>query len=66
MPRVTLLRQRLLALFLVALFAFFSPVAGRFESAPDLSGVPALYLYLFGVWALIIGAAAAIAACHRD
>lgn len=58
MPRATLLRQRLLVSFLAALFAFFSPLPGHFASAPDLLGIPALYLYLFGVWALAIALAA--------
>jgi hypothetical protein len=66
MPRATLLRQRLLALFLAALFAFFSPLAGQFESVPDLAGVPALYLYLFGVWALVIALATWIVSRGRD
>lgn len=66
MPRANLLRQRLLVLFLVAMLALFSPVPGRFESAPDWHGVPALYLYLFGVWALIIAGAAWAISRGRD
>jgi hypothetical protein len=66
MPRATLLRQRLLALFLAALFAFFSPLPGRFESLPDLHGIPALDLYLFGVWALVIAVAAWACSRGRD
>ncbi len=58
MPRATLLRQRLLALFLAALFAFFSPLPDPFASVPDLLGIDALYVYLFGAWALVIGLAA--------
>jgi len=56
----------LLALFLAALFAFFSPLPGRFESLPDLHGIPALDLYLFGVWALVIAAAAWTCSRGRD
>jgi hypothetical protein len=66
MPRANLLRQRLLALFLLALLAFYSPLLGRFESAAGLGGLPALYVYLYGVWALLIGAAAWIASRGRD
>ena len=66
MPRATLLRQRLLALFLLALLAFFSPLPVRFESVPDLRGIPALYLYLFGAWALVIAAAAWVCSRGRD
>ncbi len=66
MPRAPLLRQRLLALFLAALFAFFSPLITRFASAPDWAGIPALYVYLFGVWALVIATAAWICTRGRE
>jgi hypothetical protein len=66
MSRASLLRQRLLTLFLAALFGLFSPVAERFEAVPDRVGIPALYLYLFGTWALVIGAAAWVASRGRD
>ena len=66
MPRATLSRQRLLVVFLAALLALFSPVVGRFEGVPDLLGIPALYLYLFGTWALVIAVAAWIVSRGRD
>lgn len=66
MPRATLSRQRLLILFLVALLALFSPLVVRFEAVPDLLGIPALYLYLFGVWGLVIAVAAWIVSRGRD
>ena len=66
MPRANLLRQRLLALFLMALFALYSPVVERSASAPGLLGLPALYVYLFGVWAAVIAAAALIVSRGRD
>ena len=66
MPRANLLRQRLLVLFLLALFAFYSPLPWRFESGPDFGSLPALYVYLFGVWALVIAAAAWIVSRGRD
>lgn len=66
MSRATLLRQRLLVLFLAALFAFFTPLPGHFASAPDLRGIPALYLYLFGVWALVIALAAWLSSRGQD
>lgn len=66
MPRAVLLRQRLLVLFLLALFAFYSPLLGHFESALELGGLPALYVYLYGAWALVIGVAAWIASRGRD
>lgn len=57
MHRASLLRQRLLVLFLAALFALFSPLPGHLAAAPGVHGIPMLYLYLFGIWALIIGLA---------
>jgi hypothetical protein len=66
MPRATLLRQRLLVLFLAALFAFFSPLPGHFALAPDMGGIPALYLYLFGVWVLVIALAAWLCSRGQD
>jgi hypothetical protein len=46
--------------------ALFSPLVSRFEVVPDLLGVPALYLYLFGVWGLVIALAAWIVSRGRD
>jgi len=66
MPRATLSRQRLLILFLAALLALFSPVVVRFGTVPDQFGIPALYLYLFGVWSLVIAIAAWIISRGRD
>jgi len=66
MTRATLSRQRLLVVFLAALLALFSPVVRRFETVPGLFGVPALYLYLFGIWALVIAVAAWIVSRGRD
>lgn len=66
MPRATLFRQRLLVLFLAALLALFSPLVARLEAAPGLLGIPALYLYLFGVWAVVIAIAAWVVSRGRD
>lgn len=66
MPRATLLRQRLLTLFLLALLALFSPLVAQFEAVQAWLGIPALYLYLFGVWAAVIAAAAWIVSRGRD
>jgi quinol-cytochrome oxidoreductase complex cytochrome b subunit len=66
MLRANLLRQRLLVLFLFALFAFFSPMAARFEGVPNAFGIPSLYLYLFGSWALVIALAAWICSRGRE
>ncbi len=62
----TLRRQRLAALFLVGLLLWFSPLVLRFERAGALFGIPMLYWYLFGVWALLVGAAAFIVTRDHD
>lgn len=68
MPRATLLRQRLLTLFLFALLALFSPLVIQSDSTRSWLGIPGLYryLYLFGVWALVIALAARILSRGRD
>lgn len=58
MRRTTLTRQRLAALFFAALLLLFSPVVMLFDRPVAPFGTPLLYLYLFGVWALIIGLSA--------
>jgi len=60
MPNPTLLRQRLTALFLLGMLLWFSPLVLRFEQAGAVFGIPLLYLYLFGVWAVLVMAAAVI------
>jgi hypothetical protein len=66
MPNPTLRRQRLAALFLVGLLLWFSPLVLRFEHVNDLFGIPMLYLYLFGVWAVLVGVAALILYLSHD
>ena len=60
MPNPTLRRQRLAALFLLGLLLWFSPLVFRFEQAGTAFGIPLLYLYLFGVWAVLVGGVAAL------
>jgi hypothetical protein len=66
MPNAPLLRQRLAALFLAGLLLWFSPLLDRLEEAGTWLGVPVLYLYLYGVWALLIAAAAWLVIHRRD
>ncbi|SDX85830.1 hypothetical protein SAMN05421644_11631 [Allochromatium warmingii] len=66
MPRSNLFRQRLLVLFLLALLLLFSPLAMRPESAESWFGLPALFVYLYAVWAGVIVLAAWIAFHDRD
>lgn len=58
MPRSTLLRQRLLTLFLVALLLLFSPLVLQFEALGRWLGIPALLIYIFAVWSAVIVLAA--------
>lgn len=66
MPRATLLRQRLLLLFLAGMLLLFSPLVMQFETAGRWLGVPPLFVYLFLSWAALIGVAAWIASRTRD
>jgi hypothetical protein len=70
MPRASLTRQRLAALFLVALLLLFSPLLLQVQQAlagrEAWLGIPPLYLYLFGVWGLVILLAALVLALGRD
>lgn len=62
----TLLRQRLAALFLAGVLLWFSPLVLRVEQAGTWLGIPLLYLYLFAVWALLIGLAAFVLSRSGD
>jgi len=53
-----LLGPRLLVLALAGLALFGYPLLDQFRTPERLFGVPTLYLYLFGVWALFVGALA--------
>jgi len=46
-----------MAVFLIGLMLFYSPLISLFEGTRTLAGVPLLHFYLFGAWALVIVAA---------
>jgi hypothetical protein len=50
---------RLVAIFVLGLLLFAPPLLSLFDRNAFVAGVPLLWLYLFGVWALIIGLVAA-------
>jgi hypothetical protein len=52
--------QRLAAVFVVGLLVFNYPLMSLASSDTTLLGIPVLYLYLFGSWALIVGTMALI------
>ena len=59
MLRRTARRDRLVGLFILGVVLFNPPVLNLFGGT--VFGLPALYLYLFVVWALIIAAVAFVA-----
>jgi hypothetical protein len=46
--------QRLVALFLLGNALFNYPLLALFNRPASVAGVPLLYLYVFGAWALLI------------
>jgi hypothetical protein len=51
---------RLLAVFLAGCLAFGYPLLALFNVPETVLGVPLLYAYLFGAWAIVIALVAAI------
>lgn len=58
MRQSKLMRQRLVAVFLMGMLLLFSPIIALPDRPQLLFGLPVLYLYLFTVWALLIAAMA--------
>jgi hypothetical protein len=52
--------QRLAVVFVVGLLVFNYPLMSLASTDTTLFGIPVLYLYLFGSWALIVGTMALI------
>ena len=52
--------QRLVGLFLLGCLLFNYPMLALFNVRATLLGVPLLYAYLFGAWALLIAVVAYI------
>lgn len=52
--------QRLAVVFVVGLLVFNYPLMSLASTDTTLFGIPVLYLYLFGSWALIVGTMAFI------
>jgi len=49
-----LTRQRLVGVFLLGLLLLYSPALTLFDRAVEWGGFPLSYLYLFGVWLLLV------------
>jgi hypothetical protein len=60
MIRRGLTSERLIGLFLFGLLLFTPPLIGVVDKAYLIGGIPVLYLYLFVVWAMLIGMTALI------
>jgi hypothetical protein len=48
-------RELLIALFLLGVLLLVPPLLTVFNKATRILGIPTLYLYLFAVWAALIG-----------
>jgi hypothetical protein len=55
MIRSSIKGQRLAALFLLGCLLFNYPLLSLFAGPWEILGVPLLYIYIFGAWALFIG-----------
>ena len=54
MHRSTVKSQRLVALFLLGVLLFNYPLLALFNRAAETFGIPVVYAYIFGAWALVI------------
>ena len=50
-----LIGQRLVETFFLGWLLFNYPLLALFNDAASLFGIPMIYVYLFGAWALLIG-----------
>ncbi len=60
MHQSPLIRQRLAVVFLAGFFLLFSPILALVDHGRLWFGLPVIYLWLFGVWALLILVSAVI------
>ncbi|MFQ5785273.1 MAG: hypothetical protein ACE5H8_10675 [Alphaproteobacteria bacterium] len=58
--------DRIAALFLLGALAFNAPILMIFSGGPMIFGVPLLYVYLFGAWAVLIALMGLSARRTRD
>ncbi len=55
MTRSAIKSRRLVVLFLFGMLLFNYPLLALFNRPAEAFGIPVLYAYIFGVWALLIG-----------
>lgn len=58
--------QRLLALSLLGVLLFNYPLLHLFAGSSEVWGVPTLYVFVFGMWALLIGLMALVVEQSKD
>jgi hypothetical protein len=66
MIRPSIKGQRLAALFLLGSLLFNYPLLSLFAWPGQVSGIPVLYVYVFVVWALLIGLMALVVEKRND
>ncbi len=66
MVRPSVKGQRLVALFLLGCLLFNYPLLNLFSYSGEVLGIPLLYVYIFGVWALLIGVMALVVEMRGD
>lgn len=54
MANRTLRAQRLVAVFMLGCLLFSYPLLALFDGGGEVFGIPLLFAYLFGAWALLI------------
>lgn len=65
MANRTLRAQRLVAVFMLGCLLFSYPLLALFDSGGEVFGIPLLFAYLFGAWALLIVAMILIVECSN-
>jgi hypothetical protein len=65
MTRESKLNKRLVALFLLGCVLFNYPILALFKLKTQIFGLPLLYVYVFGIWCLLI-ALTALATMFRS
>ncbi|TMG74230.1 MAG: hypothetical protein E6H80_08395 [Betaproteobacteria bacterium] len=66
MIRPSIKGQRLAALFLLGFLLFNYPLLTLFVGPSQVLGIPVLYVYVFAVWALLIGLMALVVEKRND
>ena len=66
MKRSGMTGQRLAAVFMMGCFLLNFPILALFTRSGEVVGIPLLYVYVFGVWTLLIGLMALVIERLRD